>query len=83
MCDFLAGLDVHDFACLCMVLLLSMAWFCRVMTVDAMVCWDVISIFELWNYRMDFRIWGRGGLKVHSQRPRNPLTDFREIHDKD
>ena len=33
MCDFLDGLDMHDFACWCMALLLSVAWFCRVMIV--------------------------------------------------
>jgi len=31
---------------------------------------------------MDFRIKGGGGLKFHSQRPRNPLTDFGEIQVK-
>ena len=31
---------------------------------------------------MDFRIWGGGGLKFHSQRPRNPLTSFGRIHSK-
>jgi len=31
---------------------------------------------------MDFGISGRSGLKVYSQRPRNPLTIFGEIHSK-
>jgi len=31
---------------------------------------------------MDFEIQGKGGLKVHSQRPRNPLTGFGRIHGK-
>jgi len=31
---------------------------------------------------MDFGIRGGGGLKVHSQRPRNLLTRFGGIHDK-
>jgi len=31
---------------------------------------------------MDFGIRGRGGLKVHSQRPRNPFTSFGEVHGK-
>jgi len=31
MCDFLVGFDMYDFACWCMILLLSVAWFCRVM----------------------------------------------------
>jgi len=29
---------------------------------------------------MDFEIWGKCGLKVHSQRPRNPLIGFGGIH---
>ena len=33
MCDFLACVDMHGFACWCMVLLLSVAWFCWVMIV--------------------------------------------------
>ena len=33
MCDFLTSFDMHEFACWCMVLLLSMAWFCQVMKV--------------------------------------------------
>ena len=31
---------------------------------------------------MDFEIQGRGGLKFHSQRPRNPLIGFGGIHGK-
>ena len=31
---------------------------------------------------MDFRIWGGGGVKVHFQKPRNPLTDFGGINSK-
>jgi len=31
---------------------------------------------------MDFGIRGGGGLKVHFQRPRNPLTNFGKIHYK-
>jgi len=41
-----------------------------------------ISVLELWNCWMDFGIYGEGGLKVHSQRPRNPLPDFGRIHAK-
>ena len=41
-----------------------------------------ILVLELWNCKMDFGIQGGGGLKVHSQRPRNPLTGFGEIHGK-
>jgi len=32
MCDFLACFDMHGFTCWCMVLLLLVAWFFRVMT---------------------------------------------------
>ena len=55
--DFLAGLDMHGFACWCMVLLFWVASFCRVMTMafslafpfmDALVCWDVYLSFELY-----------------------------------
>ena len=41
-----------------------------------------ISVLELWNCRMDFKIQGGGGLNVNSQRPRNPLTGFGGIHGK-
>lgn len=47
-----------------------------------MVCWDVYFGLELWNRRKDFGILGRGGLKFHSQRPRNPLIGFGGIHGK-
>ena len=85
MCDFLAGLDMHGFSCWCMVLLLSVAWFCRVMVVVLSLdfpffeCHGVgmfTSVFELWFSWMDLRIHARGGLKFHLQRPRNPLTNF-------
>ena len=33
-CDFLVCFDMHGIACWCMVLLLSMAWFCQVMIVN-------------------------------------------------
>ena len=32
MCDFLAGFDMHGFECWCMVLLLSIACLCQVVT---------------------------------------------------
>jgi len=41
-----------------------------------------ILVLELWNCWMDFRIQGKGRLKVHYQRPRNPLTGFGGIHSK-
>ena len=41
-----------------------------------MDCWDVILVFELWNFLKDFKLQGGGGPKFHSQRPRNPLTSL-------
>jgi len=49
---------------------------------DAMVCWDVYLGFELWIFWIDFGILGRGGLKVQSQRHRNPWTGIGRIHGK-
>jgi len=40
-----------------------------------------ISVLSF-GFLMDFGIRGRGGLKIHSQRPRNPLTIFSGIHGK-
>ena len=56
MCDFIASLDMHGFACWCMVLLFLVGWFFRVMTMVFSLsfpfygCHGVgmfISVFEL------------------------------------
>ena len=79
------------YACWYLVLLFSVAWFFQVMIVVFSLalhffeCHGVFGFdldFELCNSRMDFGIWGGDGLEKNSQRPRNHLISFCEIHGK-
>ena len=57
MCDFLAGLDMHGFACWCMVLLLSMAWFCWVMTMVFNLALPFSRCHCVGMFTLFFEIW--------------------------
>lgn len=81
MYDFLNGLDMHGLCMLVfgflivggMVFIGFNSGFQHFLSffLDDMVCWDFDLGFELWNFWMDFGIWGGGGVKENSQRLRN------------